>query len=173
MPRTLVLVLVLAACDRSEGPQGEPGPVGEPGPPGPTGSRGVDGLAMRWADATGLIVEGVYGSHRDYSATYFDAMGRIWTVDVETLAVEPATAVPADPVTCTGITYYQACGNTNGGNRTVSPRVTFELSGGGYAVRKDASTSGACGLCSVLATDTIAVTLPTITATAPLHPVMD
>jgi hypothetical protein len=129
-----------------------------------------------WADAFGTVVPGVRGTWNTYLASYYDANGNIWNIDVETLALTPvATATSA---TCSAGAVFEVCMAAlvpgGSGERLVAPRITFKINDTDVRVRDDTAppAGGDCDACAILKVDTSAVTVPTLSATPPLHPII-
>jgi hypothetical protein len=150
------------------------GDQADEGPPGPAGH---DGLGEAWADALGIVVPGVRGHWNTYLASYYDANGNVWNIDVETLEVTPVATATSGSCSAGGV--YEVCMGAlvpgGSGSRRVAPRLTFQIgSTTEVRVRDDTAPppGGDCDACAILKVDTSAVTAPTLTATAPLHPVV-
>jgi hypothetical protein len=182
-----------------QGPQGLQGQQGLAGVDGQTGPQGLVGPqgGVRWADKTGAIVPGVFGEALAIAASthlyYFDRFGHTWLIDPDTLVVSPVQPNLMYHVytttNCTGTSYY----SPSQGPPFVPPRVTFGVQGfPGIRVRNDdgallahpgtcsTDSTGICTLTSpcpdnvdaaILESDTTVVTVPTVDATPPLHPV--
>lgn len=136
---------------------------------------------MRWVDATGTQVEGVFGADPVAPGlNYFDPDGHIWKIDPETLEVDVSAIgrkVHAS-ANCSGSVFYEI-GLPRVATQVIN-QVTVE-----FRVRLDATTaqnisprsflnSGNCvsdpGTSRALAeTDTVVVSKPVVAGTGPLH----
>jgi len=189
----VVLLSFVAACSGEAGPEGPQGPQGPQGPEGQVGSAGRGGLTYGWADATGTVVPGVIGpaNAEGTSPQYIDPQtGYVWRAGTETGSLSGEYGLKLWQATdCTGTPYYAGLLMENGTLRVVPPRVVFSV-GSEFRVRNDDVTfsglppswgsSGEPGSCltnvdpvfAFTAAETSVVTKPTLTITAPLHPVL-
>ncbi len=200
-----MVVMLCAGCEAGEigpsgpiGEQGQPGPAGTPGTQGPAGTPGTQGpagtpaLSLRWADSTGTVISGLYGTPNDPAHSYFDANGHVWRVYVDSdnaLVVEPiAGATKSWPNNnCSGPAYY---------NDPHTSRLVFAIDGvpNEFRVKLDTAQevrfpssafsyidgAGSCvsadigtvGLAAVPESGTLVVTKPVIVLTPPLHPLL-
>lgn len=175
----------------AQGPQGAAGPKGDQGQPGMAGTG-----ALKWVDATGTLVPGLYGGPYDQILTYIDTNGTGWSANnngdntwtVSTIRqggagyeIMQTSAVWATS-DCTGTKYF-------GGQMSyVAARLAFGVTGSTteYRAKKDAATvtrltsysamnNTTCTaytvpqLLVVSEADTTVVTPPTMTAVLPVH----
>ena len=207
MQRMLAVVLTLTcglvACKGSEGPPGPAGAQGDLGPQGPVGPQGppaqLAGPIVRWADASGVLIDGLIGPPVATSSVpmdydYIDASGHIWRADTETLSVSAVTTAYQywTSTDCTGAAYF----GTITSPLVLPPRAVFQWTpstGSEYRVRVDTAlavssmtfNSVSKGInnppcvtetdrptLAFLVSDTTGVTIPTISAVAPAHPIL-
>jgi hypothetical protein len=199
---TIVLLGLLIGCEGAQGSDGARGQQGEPGAqgdPGMQGSAGPAGPGVGWADATGKVVPGAADQlvSDPGKVRYIDpATGYQWRLSVEFGGLDADGGVVSWTTDdCSGTSAYVTVQGGAGSLLPLPPRVVFGVdtaSGTEYRVRKDNAvvapgsaptdyaSFGLPGDCSASpfsgfgldASQTTVVTVPTLTLTPPLHPVL-
>jgi hypothetical protein len=182
------------------GQQGTQGSQGAQGSQGTQGAAGVSGVG--WADANDVAVPGVVGFGAPCTLPtpsplpYFDANGFVWCLSPADLTITSVMGTTTYFTTpdCSGSAYYGYDPYVMFPRFTIQVPVTDQYAPPAYLVFADnvastymtmcstlgfggpcdqAGPSGGCGTEVVVpASATTVATVPTFTATPPLHPVL-
>jgi hypothetical protein len=183
-----------------QGPSGPVGDKGDKGDKGDPGVPGQSSQVIAWADATGTIVPGLFAE--TLSAQYFpparffyvDPDGDLWSAYVDALngfqfvpALRVGKVFPGPG--CTGTPFFLAAvyarvtfadGSSSGPPSVRFRNDTAQMSVMSYQsiLSDNGNDPGTCfdtgpqQGAGVVLSDTTPVTVPTVTATMPLHPVL-
>lgn len=86
--KTMMLVSVLTACSAERGAEGTAGAPGMMGLPGAPGAAGPPGPGVRFADANGVAIPGLFGDLAASTLTYFDSDANAWQVELSGSALQ-------------------------------------------------------------------------------------